>query len=59
MDWEFFELVKYFDAFLGPPHEVACTGGRLSFRLDGRPGAKWWKDWLAVRLSRSQQRHVS
>jgi hypothetical protein len=48
--WDATRELNYFDDFEGPPTDIATSGKRLSFRLDGRPGAKWWRDWLALRL---------
>jgi len=53
--WPSGRHLNYFDDFVGPPREIKFGRGRLSFRLDGKADAKWWKDWLAFRLLREAQ----
>ena len=44
------ELLRYADEFSSAPRVVACEGGELRFHLEGKASAKFWKDWLVLRL---------
>jgi hypothetical protein len=46
----FREEVRYSDQFTGPPFDADCHDGSLSFKIEGRPAAKWWKDLLLIGL---------
>ena len=49
--------VKYVDELTGNPFHV--EGSRLSFRLEGKPTAKWWKDFLVLRILKELQHAFS
>jgi hypothetical protein len=50
-DWKLAgRCLDYFDDFSREPFHVRCTVDTVSFRLEGRPSARWWKDWLAFRI---------
>jgi hypothetical protein len=53
--WESGRRLRYVDDFSGAPHFVECAAGVLRFHLEGKPGAKWWKDWLILRLLKDLQ----
>lgn len=36
--------------FVRPPEVVRCVDSDLRFRLRGRPGGRWWKDWLVSKI---------
>lgn len=43
-------VLDYFDDYAGLPSLLTCPPDFLILRLAGRPGARWWKDWLILRL---------
>jgi hypothetical protein len=43
-------IVDYFDEFQAAPQVTASEARLLRFSVHGRPGAKWWKDLLVLRL---------
>ncbi len=42
--------LNYFDDFAREPHHVTCSGSALTYVLEGRPAAMWWRDWLAFKI---------
>ncbi|HYE17755.1 MAG TPA: hypothetical protein VEA69_04885 [Tepidisphaeraceae bacterium] len=49
-------VLHYADDFTELPRAVELRDGRLRLRLTGKPGARWWRDWL-VRLWWGLQAH--
>lgn len=43
-------VVDFFDEFVATPSCVATPPHSLVIRVEAKPEAKWWKDWLVVRL---------
>ena len=48
------ERLNFYDEF-SALQVVSCTASKLVFRLEGKqvqgkPGNRWWKDWLVLRL---------
>lgn len=54
-DWLKDRRLNYFDDFEGPPRQVTSDSSHLSFILDGKASARWWKDWIAFRLLKDAQ----
>lgn len=44
------EQLYYEQEFKREPYPVFCNATELRMRLDGKPTAKWWKDWLVLRI---------
>jgi hypothetical protein len=44
------ELLKYDQEFNGEPRTISCSFAELKIQLEGKPTAKWWKDWMVLRL---------
>jgi hypothetical protein len=44
------EVLNYSDEFKREPYPVSCTSTELKIRLEGQPAAKWWKDWMVLRI---------
>ena len=44
------EVLNYADEFQREPYPVSCTPTELTVRLNGQPWAKWWRDWLVLRI---------
>lgn len=44
--------LDYFDEFLGPPHDVTCQADTLLLALRCSEGARYWADWVTLRLAR-------
>jgi len=44
------EVLQYSDEFNREPYSVSCTPTELTLRLEGQPAAKWWRDWLVLRI---------
>jgi hypothetical protein len=44
------EILNYGDEFKREPYPVACTSTELTIRLEGQPSARWWRDWLVLRI---------
>jgi hypothetical protein len=54
--WHWFgQDIRYDDEFAGNPFHVEYANGLLSFRLEGKPTARWWKDFLGLRLLKDLQ----
>jgi hypothetical protein len=47
---EFTRVWQYDDEFSKPPQLVSSTRAKLRFRLLGKSSAKWWKDWMVLRI---------
>ena len=43
------QTLSYSDEFDGEPRVWRCTS-ELRFRFEGKPSAKWWRDWLVSRI---------
>jgi hypothetical protein len=43
-------VFDYFDDFARPPSCAASPPDSVVLRLEGRPGGKWWRGWLASRI---------
>ena len=52
----FDEEMLYENEFSGPPFGYVQTPTHLHFRLNGKPGAKRWRDFLALELVKGLQR---
>lgn len=44
------EQRDYFDEFYAAPAVISLKEREIRIRLQGKPSAKWWKDWLALRI---------
>jgi hypothetical protein len=44
------DVLNYSDEFKREPYLVSCTSTELILRLEGQPAAKWWRDWLVLRI---------
>ena len=44
------EVLNYADEFQREPYPVSCTPTELTIRFEGQPSAKWWRDWLVLRI---------
>jgi hypothetical protein len=44
------ETLEYADEFSAPPRVVHCAGSELRFQLQGKNTAKFWRDWLVLRI---------
>jgi len=44
------EVLNYVDEFQREPYPVSCTPTELTLRVEGQPSAKWWRDWLVLRI---------
>jgi hypothetical protein len=54
--WDWFgERRDYFDEFGAVPSATTLVDRELRIQLQGKPGAKWWKDWLALRIIKELQ----
>lgn len=47
---EFTEVLRYDEEFADAPQFVSCDESQFRFRLLGKSTAKWWKDWIALRV---------
>jgi hypothetical protein len=46
-------VLDFYDEFARPPYCVAGDPVSLFLRVEGCPGSgKWWRDWIASRLTR-------
>jgi hypothetical protein len=44
------ELLRYHQEFKREPRPVSCSLTELRIQLEGKPSAKWWKDWMVLRI---------
>ena len=44
------EELSYLLEFNGKPKVISCDSTELKIRLEGQPSAKWWKDWMVIRI---------
>lgn len=44
------EQLHYSREFKREPYPVSCSPTQLKIRLEGQPTAKWWKDWMVLRI---------
>jgi hypothetical protein len=44
------ETLNYTQEFKREPYPVSCTPTELTIRFEGQPSAKWWKDWLVLKI---------
>jgi len=44
------EALRYDDEFSDAPQLVRCDESQLRFRLFGKSSAKWWRDWMVLRI---------
>src|ERR1041385_7896579 len=42
--------LRYDEEFKGPPTAIVSAPNELGIRLECKPSAKWWKDWMVYRL---------
>ena len=48
--WNFSGQRDWFEDFTAVPQVSGVSEHALYLRLHGKPGSKWWRDWLALRL---------
>jgi len=53
--WNFHGVRDYFEDFVAVPKVSRVSEHSLHVRLHGKPGSKWWRDWVAFRLRKELQ----